>query len=298
MCLFFGFSISISAQIPLNQVVYGKNRIQYKNFEWNITLNWARNRNKVTALADGINDLFLGGFEGSAIYAVVGQPYGQIYGGRWLRDGNGRVVVNEADGLPIQDPTVGVIGDPNPNWTGGISNSFTYKGFSLGFLIDIKQGGDIWNGTRGALDFFGRSKETETRGETKVFDGVRGYYDSNNNLVITGDANTAVATLDQNSRQSGVLSGFTGPAEQYVEDGSYVKLRELSLSYSVNKKWLKKTPFGSIDISLIGRNLWLKSDYKGIDPETSLTGAGNSLGMDYFNMPSTRSYGFSVRVTI
>lgn len=272
--------------------------IKTKNFEWNITLNWARNRNKVTALAEGINALLLGGFEGSAIYAVVGQPYGQIYGGRWLRDGNGRVVVNEADGLPIQDPTVGVIGDPNPNWTGGISNSFTYKGFSLGFLIDIKQGGDIWNGTRGALDFFGRSKETETRGETKVFDGVRGYYDSNNNLVITGDANTAVATLDQNSRQSGVLSGFTGPAEQYVEDGSYVKLRELSLSYSVNKKWLKKTPFGSIDISLIGRNLWLKSDYKGIDPETSLTGAGNSLGMDYFNMPSTRSYGFSVRVTL
>ena len=87
--------------------------VKSKNFQWDITLNWSQNKNKVLFLADGINDLFLGGFEGSAIYAVVGQPYGQMYGGRWLRDGSGNIVINEADGLPIQDPTVGVIGDPN-----------------------------------------------------------------------------------------------------------------------------------------------------------------------------------------
>lgn len=277
-------------------VLYAK-PVKTKNFEWDISLNWAKNKNKVLALADGIKQLFLGGFEGSAIYAVVGQPYGQIYGGRWLRDGSNRIVINEADGLPIQDPTVGVIGDPNPNWTGGVTNTFTYKGFALSFLVDIKSGGDIWNGSRGALTFFGRSVETENRGATKVFEGVRGYYDANNNLVVTGDANTVVATLDQSYYQ-GIGSGFNGPAEQFVEKGTYVKLRELTLSYSVDKKWLKKTPFGSIDISLIGRNLWLKTDYKGVDPETSLTGAGNSLGLDYFNMPSVRSYGFSVRVTL
>ena len=83
-----------------------------------------------------------------------------------------------------------------------------------------------------------------------------------------------------------------------MEDGSYVKLREVSLSYSINPKLLKKSPFGSIDISLIGRNLWLQTDYSGVDPETSLTGSGNSLGMDYFNMPNTRSYGVSVRVSM
>lgn len=271
--------------------------VKTKSFQWDISLNWSQNRNKVIALADGINELFLGGFEGSAIFAVVGKPYGQIYGGRWIRDSQGRVVIDEADGLPIQDPTVGSIGDPNPDWNGGITNTLTYKGFSFGFLIDIKSGGDIWNGTRGALNNFGMTKETETRGETKVFDGVRGYYDANNNLVITGEANSVVATLDQSYYQ-GVGTGFVGPAEQFVEDGSYVKLREISLTYSLNKKWLKKTPFGSIDISFIGRNLWLKTDYKGIDPETSLTGAGNSLGMDYFNMPGTRSYGFSLRVSL
>ena len=277
-------------------VLYAK-PVKTKNFEWDISLNWAKNKNKVLALADGIKELFLGGFEGSAIYAVVKQPYGQIYGGRWLRDGSDRIVINEADGLPIQDPTVGIIGDPNPDWTGGVTNTFTYKGFALSFLIDIKSGGDIWNGTRGALNNFGMTKETETRGETKVFEGVRGYYDANNNVVVTGDANTVVATLDQSYYQ-GIGTGFAGPAEQFVENGSYVKLRELTLSYSVDKNWLKKTPFGSIDITLIGRNLWLQTDYKGVDPETSLTGAGNSLGMDYFNMPSVRSYGFSVRVTL
>ncbi len=280
----------------LEVVLYAK-PVKTKNFEWEISLNWARNRNKVLALADGIKELFLNGFEGSAIYAVVEQPYGQIYGSRWLRDGSNRIVINEADGLPIQDATVGVIGDPNPDWTGGVTNTFTYKGFAFSFLVDIKSGGDIWNGSRGALTFFGRSLETENRGATKVFEGVRGYYDTNNNLIVTGDANTVVATLDQSYYQ-GIGSGFNGPTEQFVEDGSYVKLREVTLSYSIDKKWLKKTPFGSIDISLIGRNLWLKTDYKGVDPETSLTGAGNSLGIDYFNMPSVRSYGFSVRVTL
>ncbi|MBL0139482.1 MAG: SusC/RagA family TonB-linked outer membrane protein [Bacteroidetes bacterium] len=271
--------------------------VKTKSFTWDITLNWAQNKNKVVSLADGIKDVFLGGFEGSAIYAVVGEPYGQMYGGRWLRDGNGNIVINEADGLPIQDPTVGVIGDPNPDWTGGITNTFTYKGISLSALIDIKQGGIIWNGTRGALNNFGMTKETETRGETKVFEGVRGYYDTNGNLVITGDANNVPVVLDQSYYQ-GIGTGFAGPAEQFVEDGSYVKLREISLGYSLDKKWLKKTPFGSIDISLIGRNLWLQTDYKGVDPETSLTGSGNSLGMDYFNMPNTRSYGVSIRVTM
>ncbi|MFM9053062.1 MAG: SusC/RagA family TonB-linked outer membrane protein, partial [Bacteroidota bacterium] len=260
-----------------------------------INLNWSRNRNEVLQLADGVNELFLGGFEGSAIYAVTGQPYGQIYGGKFVRDGNGNLVI--VDGLPIQDAQVGVIGNPNPDWLMGITNGFTYKNFSLNALIDIRQGGDIWNGTRGAITFFGTAKETENRGSTKVFEGVVGYYDANNELVITSDPNTTEATLNQSYYQ-GIGSGFTGPAEPFVEDGSFVRLRELTLSYSLGKDLLKKTPFGSVDIAFIGRNLWLKTDYQGIDPETSLTGANNSLGMDYFNNPGTKSYGVSLRVTL
>ncbi|MFM8433285.1 MAG: TonB-dependent receptor domain-containing protein, partial [Bacteroidota bacterium] len=266
-----------------------------KDFQWDINLNWSRNRNEVLQLADGVNELFLGGFEGSAIYAVTGQPYGQIYGGKFVRDGNGNLVI--VDGLPIQDAQVGVIGNPNPDWLMGITNGFTYKNFSLNALIDIRQGGDIWNGTRGAITFFGTAKETENRGSTKVFEGVVGYYDANNELVITSDPNTTEATLNQSYYQ-GIGSGFTGPAEPFVEDGSFVRLRELTLSYSLGKDLLKKTPFGSVDIAFIGRNLWLKTDYQGIDPETSLTGANNSLGMDYFNNPGTKSYGVSLRVTL
>ncbi len=269
--------------------------VKLKDFQWDIGMNYSRNRNKVLALADGVNELFLGGFEGSAIYAVAGQPYGQIYGGRFVRDGNGNLVI--VDGLPVQDDQTGIIGNPNPDWLMGITNTFTYKNFTLNTLFDIRQGGDIWNGTRGALVFFGRAAETENRGSTTVFQGVNGYYDADNNLVITSDPNTTSATLDQSYYQ-GIGSGFSGPAEPFVEDGSFIRLRELSLSYSLDKKWLKGTPFGSIDVSVIGRNLWLKTDYTGVDPETSLTGASNSLGMDYFNMPGTKSYGFSVRVTL
>ncbi|MFM7216819.1 MAG: TonB-dependent receptor domain-containing protein, partial [Bacteroidota bacterium] len=269
--------------------------VKTKDLRWDVSINYSRNRNKVLKLADGINELFLGGFEGSAVYAVTGKPYGQIYGGRFVRDDNGNLVI--VDGLPIQDDQVGVIGDPNPDWLAGVTNTVTFKDFTLSALLDIRHGGDIWNGTRGAITFFGTAEGTEGRGNEVVFGGVEGYYDANDQLVITSNPNTTSATLDQSYYQ-GIGSGFTGPAEPFVEDGSFVRLRELSLTYSIRKEWLKNSPFGSVDISFIGRNLWLQTAYQGIDPETSLTGASNSLGMDYFNNPGTKSYGFSLRVTL
>lgn len=286
--------------------------VKTDNFNWDLSLNWSHNHSEVLSLSNGVNELFMGGFEGSAIYAVVGQQFGSIYGSRWLRDENGNVVINDdansSDyGRPIQDASVGVIGDINPDWIGGITNTLTYKGVALSFLIDIRQGGDIWNGTKGALTFFGRTAETENRGTTNTFEGVLGHYDANGDLVHydsnldevagAGGTNTVVTTLDQ-SWYKGLGSGFNGPAEQFVEDGSYVRLRELSLSYSLKSDWLNGTPFGSVDISFTGRNLWLSTKYSGVDPETSLTGSNNSQGMDYFNMPNTKSYGLSLKVTL
>ena len=101
--------------------------VETKNFIWTITLNWSQNKSKVDFLAEGINEVFLGGFEGSGIYAVQGQPLGSIYGTRWLRDSNGKVVINDDPtasdfGYPIQDAQVGVIGNVNPKWLGGITN--------------------------------------------------------------------------------------------------------------------------------------------------------------------------------
>jgi outer membrane receptor protein involved in Fe transport len=277
--------------------------LRSKSFRWDVGLNWSTNKSEVLSLANGVDVLFLGGFEGSAIYAVVGEQYGSIYGGQWLRDEEGNIVIeNDPDsdsyGYPIADAQVGVIGDVNPDWIAGLNTTLSWKGFSVYGLLDIRQGGDIWNGTKGALTFFGRAEDTESRGEMTTFEGVQGHVDELTGALISeGTTNTVEVPLDQAWYQ-GNGGGFGSVSEHFVEDGSYIKLKELSVTYSLNPKWLVKTPVAGIDISLIGRNLWLSTDYSGVDPETSLTGANNSQGMDYFNMPGTRSYGLNLRLTL
>ncbi len=289
--------------------------IKTKNLRWDLNLNWSKNTSKVISLGDtSIKTLYLGGFEGSSIYAVVGEEYGSIYGGRWLRDGSGNMVIDDDPnsgnyGYPIVDAQSGVIGNINPDWIGGVNTAFSWKDmFSLSATIDIKKGGDIWNGTKGALTFFGRTPNTVfgdpsasnnyIRYDTShVFAGVQGHEDVDGNLILGDGVNTTKVVLDQGWFQ-GNGGGFGSQAEDFVEDGSYIKLRELALTYSFSKKCLKGTPIAGLDISFIGRNLWLSTKYTGIDPETSLTGSGNSQGMDYFNMPNTKSYGFSLKLTL
>jgi hypothetical protein len=289
--------------------------IKTKNFRWDLDFNWSQNNSEVVSLGDtSIKTLFLGGFEGSAIYAVVGEEYGSIYGGRWLRDGNGSVVIDDDInsgnyGFPIVDNQVGVIGNVNPDWIGGINTGFDWKNMiHLSATVDIRKGGDIWNGTKGALTFFGRTPNTVygdpsasnnyIRYDTAhVFEGVKGHLDADGNLVLGDGTNDVSVAVDQSWFQ-GNGGGFGSQAEDFVEDGSYIKLRELALTYSMPKKCFKGTPIAGLDISVIGRNLWLSTKYTGIDPETSLTGSGNSQGMDYFNMPNTKSYGFSLKLTL
>ncbi len=266
--------------------------VKSKNFSWDITLNWSRNRSKVISLYEGIESLYIGGFEGSDARAFVGQPYGVLYGGVWERDGSGNIVIEDDPtsfyyGFPLASADLKVIGDPNPDWIGSISNTFTYKRWSLNLLIERRQGGDIWNGTKGALTFFGMSELTENRGSTTVFEGVKASDGSPNDISVTlGE--------DWYTDNGG---GFGAVTEQFIEDGSFTRLRQASLTYSVDPKLIKGTPFSSIDLSVIGTNLLLITDYEGVDPETSLTGANNSQGLDYFNNPGTKSYGVRLRVT-
>lgn len=276
--------------------------VKTADLQWDLGLNWSKNKSKVLSLATGVDVLYLGGFEGSAVYAVVGEQYGSIYGTRWLRDDQGNIVIDDGtlgqSGYPVMDAQVGVIGDINPDWIAGLNTNLRYKNVSLYALLDIRQGGDIWNGTYGALNNFGCTFESgENRTTTTVFEGVRGHLDENGNLVIEGPNNEEVP-LDESWYRFGNGSGFIGPAEQFVEDGSYVKLREVALTVSLKPQWLERTPLASMDVSFIGRNLWLSTNYRGVDPETSLTGANNSQGMDYFNMPGTRSFGINLRLTL
>jgi TonB-linked SusC/RagA family outer membrane protein len=264
--------------------------IKSKDWEWDITANWAKIDNEVLALAPGINRLYLGGFTGSEIDAVVGQPYRTIYAYDWKRDAKGNVLIG-TDGYPIMSENESALGNVDPEWTMGISSNLRWKDLSLYFLVDIKHGGKMWDGTRGAMDYFGTSAGTLNRGENVVFEGIM--TDANGNS--TGVPNTMSVPLTQAWYQ-GVGSGFVGCTAPYVEDAGWVRLRTVSLTYNISNL-VKKTFIRQLSVYFTGTNLLLFTNYKGIDPETSLAGSGNAQGIDYFNMPGTKSYTLGLTVS-
>ncbi len=268
--------------------------VQMKNFTWDLQVNFSKIKNVVESLAPNVSSIFLGGFTDPQVRAVAGEEYGTIYGYDWMRDASGNVLVGP-DGYPAGDYTLRPLGKVNPDWTMGITNSFHIYSFTVYALIDIRQGNTMWNGTRGALDYFGAAGETMARENDYVFTGIKAHWDGG---VLVADAgnpvNDVAVKLGQTWRTSGEGSGFTGPTVDYLEDASWVRLRELTISYSFNKM-LKGSWVDNLEIYFTGRNLWLSTPYTGIDPETSLLGGSNAQGMDYFNMPGTKSYLFGVR---
>lgn len=175
----------------------------------------------------------------------------------------------------------------------GVRNTFSYRNFSLSALLDIRKGGDIWGGTNEIIDYFGTSQRTaEERGITDyVFEGVN---------VNTGEPNTTqVAFADPNKSVNSnrwVRYGFTGAASDYIYDSSWIRLREASLSYSLPQNFLDNTFFTSGSLTLSGRNLFLITEYPGVDPETNLNGDSNGIGLDYMNQPNTKSYAITAKI--
>ena len=279
------------------EITLGGSPIVSEDFNWNTTLNWSKSETIVKQLAPGIERLFLAGFGTAGTYLVEGLPYGAIVGGAYLRQEagtdtdtslaipGGPVVINPNTGYQDIDNKQRVIGDPNPDFILGWNNSFSYKNLTLNFLLDWKKGGDVWNGTAWALSFFGRSELTaQTREETPiVLDGVlpgaNGSF-TPNNIPIVRDR----------SYWTSNVGGFGSVGEQFVDDGGWLRLRELSLSYQLPSTLFENIIIDNAYITFTGRNLWIKTDYNGVDPETSLTGNGNGQGFDYFNNPGTKSY--------
>jgi hypothetical protein len=161
----------------------------------------------------------------------------------------------------------------------GIGTNLHWKDLSLYMLVDIKHGGKMWDGTRGAMDYFGTSAGSGDRNVSQVFEGI---------VESTGLPNTKSVVLDQAWYQ-GNGSGFSGATAPYVEDAGWVRLRTVTLTYNLSKL-LKKTFIHNLSVYFTGTNLLVFTKYKGVDPETSLAGSDNAQGIDYFNMPGTKSY--------
>ena len=280
------------------EIDFGATWLKKKNFSATTNLVWSRNRNKVLDMA-GTNQIILEGFVSVSSSSVVGQPLGALWGQDFARDSKGAILTN-ANGFPQgMTPSSLVIGDPNPDWNAGLNTTLRYKNFNFSFLFDHVQGGDVWNGTKGALYVFGTHGDLGN--EATAFVDLK---TSTGATILAGstfrgyvhDFGAGPVALTQ-SWYTGLGGGFSGPGTQFIEDGTRTRLREINLGYSLNNPKIFGAQLNAIDLSFSGRNLALWTDYQGVDPETNLTGASNGRGLDYFNNPSTKSFLISLKIT-
>jgi TonB-linked SusC/RagA family outer membrane protein len=286
--------------------------------KWNVIVNWSRNVSKVVQLYPGIQTFFMGGFGSggeAGVFAVQGAPFGVIYGNTTphsnLTDLKSPLLIDDRTAsssygqpLPGGAGPSQVIGNPAPDWVGSVISNLSYKGFVLGFQIDVRHGGAMWNGTRGALANKGTAQETSNRDQPTVFKGLLGHLDDNGNVVHNeggvekpgpGGANAIQSTFSQSYWQN-TANSFGGGQETDIENGGFTRIRQLSLTYDLPRSLLKKGPFTSLSVTAFANNLHVWTKYDGVDPETSLGGPSNVQGLDYFNNPNTKSYGLRLNV--
>ncbi len=274
--------------------------VRTPDVRWDLDFNFSKNKNEVVSLAGDQTSLVLeeSRRRGNFVTADVGQPYGTIKGRKYLRENvplkedgtadycnaTGRIV-HDINGLPIQAPgEICVLGNGTPDVLGGISNRVRYKNFTLSALVDFSFGGDLYSFTNSQGYAAGLHKATlEGRGTGIVGEGVD----------ESGNVNTVVADPQDYYGRVGADIG-----EEFVYDASFVKLREVQLTYRLPSRWFATTPIQLASISLVGRNLWLiHSNIENVDPESNFTN-NNSQGLEHSGVPQVRSLGFNINVRL
>lgn len=298
-----------------------------KGFRWNLDLNYGANSSKVVKLDDeGLITSYQLYSSGIQILASVSEAYGTLFGTSYVRDANGNVVV-DANGLPKISTTNKTLGKFTPDWTGGISNTFSYRSLSLSFLIDASVGGSIFSNTNKTGKYTGVLANTLS-GRDAEHGGLWYYTAAMGNNVrlpespsysVSSDGLYYAQVNGQSTRvyQDGIMvEGVTESgskneevvsAEKYyhriysiaeanVYDASYVKLREVALSYRLPRLWTQKLHLQEASVTLTGRNLWtIYKSVPNIDPESALT-TGNAQGVEAYSLPTTRSFGVNLSV--
>lgn len=275
-------------------------------FSWNANLNFTRIRSLIVDAGDG-SEIIYGVLPDVGNIHREGQPFGMLFGTKMARvdndDINSPILINKADGLPIFLPTNEIIGDPNPDFTLGLINTFTFKGLTLTALFDWKQGGDIFTSTAASLMLRGMLAFQEDREAFRVVPGVYGnpqtfepVLDENGNAI----KNTTGVTPFESHFSRGF--GAYGAAETNIYDGTVYRLREISLGYNFPKSMLSKTPFGNLRLSISGRNLWFRAPNilqdLNLDPEVlGITSNLNVQGIELGTTPNVRRYGLNLYAT-
>ncbi len=271
--------------------------VKTPDFSWDITMNWYKNSSMVDKIADDVSYVDIGGNQA----IIEGESYGVFYGTSYVRDENGNKVVDDDPlsdtyGYYLIDYGNSIIGKSEPDFAGGMRNTFNYKNLSLTAFLDYRIGSVVSSGTDYYLLYYGMAKRQEDRPEDNkiVHEGVMGHYDTNGDLVISG-TNTI-----ESEYQKGWQYYYSYVTEESMQSGDFLKLREVSLTYNMPKSIYKNISWiQNISLTASGRNLLriYAKDFSGANPELNQTGTDNAQGWYTFMMPDTRSYSIGISLT-
>ena len=261
--------------------------VEIKNFSWKTGINYAFNKNKVVRLHAELPVFQYGPYGFSSSYAMKlkkGGSFGDIYGKAFKRDTDGKILYEtdgERQGLPMieGDGNTVKVGNANPDFTLGWTNTFSWKGLVLSLLVDGRYGGKVLSQTQADMDMYGVTKVT---GDARD----RGY------VMLEGEKITNVKGFYKS-----IVGGRAGVTEYYMYDATNFRLRELALGYTFPKRWMEATKFfRDVQLAFIARNLFFIYKKAPFDPDLILSTGNDNQAIEVYGMPTTRSMGFSLRV--
>jgi len=280
------------------ELVLNATPIDGQDFRWNVAANWAKNDSKVISLYEGVDRIIIGSFWRVDVTADVGEPYGTLVGARWARDDQGRILVSDG-GLPIRDPNRVILGNYNPDWVGGITNTLTYKSLSLSVLLDGQYGGNVYSVTKWFGNYAGVLKGSLAGREVDWDDP--GYlvpnsvYKSSCTIAADGAASACSQVNTTHVNAQDYWENTFYAQETGLVDATYLKLRDARLSYRLPDDFTRRMGFSSAVFSLVGHNLFLWSKQDIIDPETAFD-TQNRQGVENAQLPTARSIGFTLTI--
>lgn len=271
--------------------------VQTDDFQWNINANWYKNESEVVSLYGDNQNLEIASMQGGmSVNATVGQPYGMLWGTNFTFDDNGNRIINPDNGRFVVDGTPQPLGKMTPDWKAGINNQFSYKNLSLSFLIDIQEGGnvfslDTWYG-------YATGVPANTVGTNDLGNPMRNTLSEGGGIILEGvnpDGSQNTTRTDMSTYAHALGYGYA-PNAYHVYDASFVKLREVTLSYSLPNQFIDRIGLTDVTLSAVGRNLWIiDKNVPYADPEAGLS-SGNVQGYQSGAIPTAKEYGLNVRL--
>ena len=295
------------------EVTFNATPVKTRDFTWNTTITWSKNKNRILELAEGSDDYQIISQVGAAyLVGKVGGSVGDIWGCKTVRNENGDVLIDPANGLPVQSTEIEYVGTATPKWKGGFYNEFRYKNFKLSFLIDGQWKGMAYSQTHHKLTELGKLEHTlngrlpgthyyiagdDPRLAAAGLPAIGGVYMIGDGVIDNGDGTYRPNDIPVTTERWYYTYYRRANVEENTFDTSFLKLREMRFEYALPQSFLAKTPFKKAVLALYGRNLFILSNFPAFDPEVAaLNGSSIVQGVEMGQLPSTRSYGFNINV--